>query len=223
MEFKKLRKRKELCVKCQSCLKKVIIPIVIIVALAVGGYLLFCKEATINDLHETTVKHQGEITIKSDAQKSFAIAEMTPVAPINGGLTSIDNISDFNRVSKSNATSAEAIESGRLTIPTIHTKFALNHYELSAEYCDLIGAFAKLYLQTNLKSTIMIDGYACNNGTDEFNMKISQQRALSVKSLLEQLGVPSSKIESRWFGESKNVGLKYETIEEYRRVNIYIK
>ncbi|HCN82627.1 MAG TPA: flagellar motor protein MotB, partial [Sphingobacteriaceae bacterium] len=55
-------------------------------------------------------------------------------------------------------------------------------------------------------STIELDGYASSEGTEAYNLKLSQERANSVKTYLVNSGVDSGKISVKGFGESNPVG-----------------
>ncbi|RYY85546.1 MAG: OmpA family protein [Chitinophagaceae bacterium] len=53
----------------------------------------------------------------------------------------------------------------------------------------------------NLK--LYIEGHTDNVGTDEYNQKLSEDRAASVRAYLLSKGVPESRIQSQGFGETK--------------------
>jgi OOP family OmpA-OmpF porin len=52
---------------------------------------------------------------------------------------------------------------------------------------------------------LKIDGHTDNKGSDDYNLKLSQQRADAVKSYLISKGVSADKITSTGFGESKPI------------------
>jgi len=54
-------------------------------------------------------------------------------------------------------------------------------------------------------SVVRIEGYADNTGDSEQNKALSEQRADAVKSYLEEKGVPTEKLETESFGDSKPV------------------
>lgn len=54
---------------------------------------------------------------------------------------------------------------------------------------------AARYLQNNPNVVFILEGYTDSLGTTEYNLGLSDRRANSVKSYLEQLGVPSSRLQ----------------------------
>ena len=55
-------------------------------------------------------------------------------------------------------------------------------------------------------ANIIIEGYASSDGSSKYNMKLSEQRAASVKVYLESIGVDSARLQTIGFGESKLSG-----------------
>lgn len=53
--------------------------------------------------------------------------------------------------------------------------------------------------------TIEVDGYTDNIGSNEFNEKLSEQRAEAVRDYLVQQGVPPTAVSARGFGESNPI------------------
>lgn len=61
---------------------------------------------------------------------------------------------------------------------------------------------ASLFLKENPRMKVEIQGHTDSTGADDLNQILSQNRALSVKSYLETLGVLSEQMISRGYGES---------------------
>jgi len=79
----------------------------------------------------------------------------------------------------------------------------------------LDDAVAKL--QANPDKRIVIEGHTCNIGTAEYNLALGNRRATSVRDYLVSRGVPTSRLETRSYGEERP---KYDnTREETRRLN----
>ncbi|MES9852743.1 MAG: OmpA family protein [Candidatus Thiodiazotropha sp. L084R] len=66
---------------------------------------------------------------------------------------------------------------------------------------DKLAAF----LQEYPDKTVLVEGHTDNVGTDEFNMDLSERRALSVKEALVQVGVDSSRIDTLGLGETSPI------------------
>ena len=61
------------------------------------------------------------------------------------------------------------------------------------------------FMQENPKLKIRINGHTDNIGSSEYNMKLSDQRAVSVMQYLRSKGIPYERIISRGFGSTKPV------------------
>jgi len=83
--------------------------------------------------------------------------------------------------------------------------FDFDKYSLRPEAADSlreVGEVAKNYG----KSPVLIEGYTDSKGTHPYNMKLSDNRAASVKKwLAENAGVSGSRITTRGWGEAKPV------------------
>ena len=80
-------------------------------------------------------------------------------------------------------------------------------------------------LKSDKNATVTIDGYADADASDEYNLKLSQKRANSVKAYLISKGINSSRITINAYGE-KNPIADNETPEgkaKNRRVVISVK
>ena len=83
--------------------------------------------------------------------------------------------------------------------------FAVNSSTLrSGLYAELdrVAQVLAAYPQT----TIFVAGHTDSTGSDEYNMKLSQQRADSVKNALVQRGVAPQRISAVGYGEGQPVG-----------------
>ncbi|MEC7264668.1 MAG: OmpA family protein [Bacteroidota bacterium] len=69
----------------------------------------------------------------------------------------------------------------------------------SATTLDKMAGIFKEYPKTN----ILVEGHTDSAGSDEYNMKLSQQRAESVTNYLISKGVSSSRFTTKWYGETQ--------------------
>lgn len=79
-----------------------------------------------------------------------------------------------------------------------------NSAELKPESRIIIESFAG-YLKMNPKIKVEIQGHTDNVGNVKDNEALSNNRAFSVKALLEELGVEGKRITARGFGQSKPI------------------
>jgi outer membrane protein OmpA-like peptidoglycan-associated protein len=69
-----------------------------------------------------------------------------------------------------------------------------------------------------------VEGHTDSVGSDELNMKLSEQRASSVRDFMVQSGIVSSSIASRGFGESQPVATNDTSAgrQQNRRVEMVV-
>ncbi len=79
--------------------------------------------------------------------------------------------------------------------------FNVDRAELSAEGMRTAQKVADVLLQEP-QSVVLVEGFTDSTGTSSHNLELSQRRAESVRAALSGLGVPSSKIATRGYGEA---------------------
>jgi OOP family OmpA-OmpF porin len=80
--------------------------------------------------------------------------------------------------------------------------FDVNKATLKPQSMGPINEIAKL-MNDHPELKFEVDGYTDSDGDDAANMKLSEQRAESVKSELVTLGINSSRVTAKGFGETK--------------------
>ncbi len=96
--------------------------------------------------------------------------------------------------------------------------FDFDSYTLTAGTKENLTGLAKTlnkYPDTN----ILIEGHTDKKGTEKYNMNLSQQRARSVATYMEQLNVQSSRITTNGYGELQPIS---ENDQQNRRVEVAI-
>ena len=78
------------------------------------------------------------------------------------------------------------------------------------------------YAKTNQEATILVEGYTCDLGSVPYNDELSQRRAETVKAEIAKY-IPASKITAKWYGKRMFKKFKFDTKDEYRRVNVRIQ
>ncbi len=77
--------------------------------------------------------------------------------------------------------------------------FAFNKYELKPDAQIKLAKISGILLTyPNLK--VQVEGYTDNIGSDEYNLKLSQERATTVQGFLVEQGVPPGNVSSQGFG-----------------------
>ena len=77
--------------------------------------------------------------------------------------------------------------------------FATGKAEIAAGGLRSINKLAE-FLKQNPKRNLLIEGHTDNTGPEDFNLKLSQQRADTVKDALTSRGVASDRIATKGYG-----------------------
>ena len=82
--------------------------------------------------------------------------------------------------------------------------FSFDSYMLPQEELAKAEAAAQ-YLFNNPSHVMIIEGHCDERGSNEYNLSLSEQRALGVRDYMVQMGVAEQRIQTRAFGEDKPV------------------
>lgn len=217
---------------CKSCMRKNVMRKVYaaiggVIMVAIVGIVIYRSQSSgESDAvgFEGVGNIQDSVAVAVEKPKEVFKLE-TAVAqsnPVRAGET-IDNIESFRRMFAENVQKAEAANEGTVVLPNIGMLFMFDSHDVVGNVQMLLEEYAKAYLQTNRQATVLVEGFACNIGTDEANNKVSRQRAETVREALIAAGVPREKIEVKWYGKSRNGEFSYSTNKEYRKVIVSIK
>ena len=84
--------------------------------------------------------------------------------------------------------------------------FNFDSYELSNTAHDKLAYIVQLCLEESaLERDILVIGHTDSKGTKEYNLKLSQNRAVRVRDALLELGLQSSRITTAWYGDSQPI------------------
>ncbi len=128
-------------------------------------------------------------------------------AAFAGGDASIDpNGADFDP----NDPNAGAFDSGkfedtrtRVTDAGLEALyFTFDSYMLSPDELAKADAAAQ-YLLNNPSHVMIIEGHCDERGSNEYNLSLSEQRAIGVRDYVVSLGIDTNRIQTRAFGEDK--------------------
>lgn len=80
--------------------------------------------------------------------------------------------------------------------------FDFDSYEVKAEYRPVLEAHAG-YLHSKSDARVVLQGFADERGSREYNLALGQKRAEAVRKALAVLGVGDAQVEAVSFGEEK--------------------
>ncbi|MGI6495575.1 MAG: OmpA family protein [Kiritimatiellia bacterium] len=96
-------------------------------------------------------------------------------------------------------------EQGReiaLDAPTDPVYFGYDSYSLPSSELRKVEAVAS-YMAANGGTVLIIEGHCDERGSNEYNLSLGEQRALSVRAGLVSLGIGAERIQTRSFGEEQ--------------------
>ena len=101
--------------------------------------------------------------------------------------------------------------------------FDVDKAELKSDTVANLNKLAEI-LQKYPDTNIVVEGHTDSSGKDDYNMKLSERRANSVSNYLAQQNVASSRMNVKWYGESKPIASNdtEEGKKQNRRVEISI-
>ncbi|MCK4738556.1 MAG: peptidoglycan-associated lipoprotein Pal [Deltaproteobacteria bacterium] len=80
--------------------------------------------------------------------------------------------------------------------------FDYNRYSVRGDMRDVIKENARA-LNSDSSKRVLIEGHCDERGTEEYNIALGDRRAQAIKKYLQNLGVSSSRITTRSYGEQK--------------------
>ncbi len=97
--------------------------------------------------------------------------------------------------------------------------FDFDKDDVKAEFRPLIEAHAQ-YLNQNSAASLTLQGHADEIGSREYNLSLGQRRSVSVKKVMNLLGVQDRQIETISYGEERASGTDEAGRAKDRRVDI---
>ena len=82
--------------------------------------------------------------------------------------------------------------------------FDVNQSDVKPSFYETLNSVSLVLKEYN-KTTISVLGHADSTGSDEYNMQLSQQRALSVSNYLAAQGVSPGRLSAVGYGESRPI------------------
>lgn len=109
----------------------------------------------------------------------------------------------------------------RFTYNNIHFHFGTSY--LRKESLEVLQTFIKI-LEDNPAITIEIAGHSDDEGPDDYNLSLSQERAESIAAFMVNAGIDKSRLTARGYGETKPVdpGITKAAKARNRRVEFVV-
>lgn len=137
--------------------------------------------------------------IKTDVKQDVMVTVKKEGAAFDSKLISKEEIASKSEFKGADLAVRELKAGTAYTINDI--LFATNSFELNSKSKFILKQFSS-FLNENPSITIMIQGHTDDVGDDEANLELSKNRANEVRSYLQQLGVSTSRLSSKGFGET---------------------
>ena len=178
---------------------------------------------TITDSKDSIIKQKilsknGEITLSLKAEEQYSISAYADGYLYYSAL--IDSVSED---------SLKTIEQKIFLEPIKKDKqFELKNIEFDFDKSTLRERSTKEldlfvdYLKANPKVKIMIEGHTDNKGKADYNLKLSQERANSVKAYIVSEGIACERIQTKGYGSAQMLSNEERLQDKNRRVVVRI-
>ena len=80
--------------------------------------------------------------------------------------------------------------------------FAINSSAITESYQADLGSAAEVFVKYP-DTDIVIEGHTDDTGADDYNMTLSEKRAVAVRTFLQSKGVAEQRMTVKWYGESQ--------------------
>jgi peptidoglycan-associated lipoprotein len=121
----------------------------------------------------------------------------------------IQDLSRETREALERAQSAEKLAQGKLlyevTLTDEDVRFGFNQSELTDNARSILENLLTQLKSENKNVFIEVQGHTDNLGTEDYNMKLGQERADAVRRYLSENGIPLHRISTISYGESRPI------------------
>lgn len=135
--------------------------------------------------NEAREKARQQAELAAQAERDRRAAELTAA---------------LERAKQSGAEIEQSAEQIKITFRKV--TFDPNKSEIKSEFQASLDQLAAALAQSYPKAKLSVHGYTDNTGSDAYNLMLSEQRAVAVKTFLIEKGVEPSRVASRGHGES---------------------
>jgi outer membrane protein OmpA-like peptidoglycan-associated protein len=82
-------------------------------------------------------------------------------------------------------------------------KFELNSHKIREDSVESLNEYLTIFRNKYSKGVITVAGHACELGTNEYNLILSEKRAKTVKKYFEEHGIGSERLKIKAYGEER--------------------
>ena len=204
----------QICVDCQKAKKRQLVIgsiLGLLFLITVGSFYFYNQKVTPDATFEGVVDND---TMEID-NVILESNEVTVAKEIVSLGEAVDNLAAFKRLSEDNN-----------GIPSkIQVLFNKNETGVSELYGLFLSHFADQFIGLGDGYTILLEGYTCDLGTDEYNSVLSNNRTQVIKDYLKSKNIKNEVFETKSYGKSMfvNNGSLEKSRAENRRVYVTIK
>ena len=171
-----------------------------LIVVVIGFFLLSLGCATKKHVRKEVERIDSEMeTIESSVeQNQVRIKEHD---------SKIENLSKETQEALARAQSAEKLAQGKLlyeiTLTDEDVRFGFNQSELTDNARNVLESLITQLKADNKNVFIEVQGHTDSLGTEDYNMKLGQERADAVRRYLSENGIPLHRISTISYGESR--------------------
>ena len=162
---------------------------------------------------------------KEEPRKEIAF-DLSKLRPVPWGIAAngyVEDAATFSKRFEDMVAIAREKQADEVEFPVAAVRYDLRGYDLSKVEQELVSAVAAAFRRTSQEGKLLVEGYTCNVGSDEYNEKLSRRRAERVGSILKGAGIAEDKVEVKWYGETKYGTLPgVNGLEANRRVTVTV-
>lgn len=141
----------------------------------------------------------------------LALPLLAVAACSNKSATSDQAGMNGNTTMDSNATSAD--EQARLALQDLQRDntvyFGFDRYNVSSEFENMLDKHVE-FLRRNPSYSVVVEGYADERGTPEYNIALGERRSSSVKLYLQGKGIAADRVSIVSYGKEKPAVLGHD-------------
>jgi len=147
-------------------------------------------------------KEAAKITTAAPPTAIQSTTAAQPKAVVDSAQDRINNDSIVSDSSFNSGAATQSTDNSGSAAGLAPVYFDFDSYLLTAEARDTLSRNAN-WLTENQLLKVVIEGHADERGSDEYNLALSEKRALAAQRYLDTLGVKSDRMETVGYGEEK--------------------